>query len=116
MSLSQDEISKKAKIMAIENPNWEMDGISVVDRGRIEAAAEVIRRSIAAANRRRNRGGAKKTKKRLRKKKKDNKYFSICNCVCLCCMRYSLLITSFTCTFIGCLQCLNWHIGTTLKV
>jgi hypothetical protein len=69
MPLSPDEILKKTGIMVTENPNWEMDGISVADRGRIEAAAEVIRRRIAAANRYRAHGGAKKTKKRLRKKR-----------------------------------------------
>tara|TARA_Y100000389_G_scaffold201738_1_gene245197 strand:+ start:377 stop:670 length:294 start_codon:yes stop_codon:yes gene_type:complete len=70
MPLSPEEREKKAQILA-ENQNWPMSDISEVDRSRIVARAEQIRRERAATAP--QSGGTKKTKKRVHKKHKKSK-------------------------------------------
>lgn len=70
MPLSQEEREKKAQIVA-DNPNWSMSDISELDRSRIAARAEHIRRERAVTAP--QSGGTKKTKKRVHKKKRKPK-------------------------------------------
>ena len=68
MPLSFNEIRKKAEIL-VQDPDWQMTGISDIDRARIEARADQLRRTNAN-----NIGGAlKRTKKRVYRKNKTKK-------------------------------------------
>ena len=81
MSLSFNEIRKKAEIL-VQDPDWPMTGISVIDRARIEARADQLRRTssppppapVLVRQNANNIGGAlKRTKKRVYRKNKTKK-------------------------------------------